>query len=338
MTRVLAVLGFVATALVQAVLPASANDTTAEMGTGGLVLGRSDAVSMVSEDLFISMTDVRVNYVFRNITDKDVDTIVAFPMPDIVFSDQSMVAIPQDTADNFLGFSVTVDGLTLEPELQQQAFANGLNVTDLLVEAGLPLQPYTDAGQAALQALSAEKRDELMARGVVMINEYDVGEGMKPVTEPAWTLKSTYWWRMMFAAGADVQVSHSYKPSVGGTAGITFLAEYDDDFSQRNAYKRDYCTDADFLSTVEKRHAESIATQSTYYTEARIQYVLRTGANWASTIENFKLTVDKGSADNLVSFCGKDVVKTGPTTFEMQAKDFWPEKDLNILIIIKSTL
>ncbi len=51
------------------------------------------------------------------------------------------------------------------------------------------------------------------------------------------------------------------------------------------------------------------------------------------TIENFKLTIDKGSPDNLVSFCGKGVKKVGPTTFEMTARDFWPERDLDILIL-----
>ena len=44
--------------------------------------------------------------------------------------------------------------------------------------------------------------------------------------------------------------------------------------------------------------------------------------------------VDKGDEDNLVSFCGDDVKKIGPTTFEMHKTDFYPEKDLDILILI----
>ena len=34
-----------------------------------------------------------------------------------------------------------------------------------------------------------------------------------------------------------------------------------------------------------------------------------------------------------VSFCGEDVRKIGPTTFEMVRTDFWPEKDVEILIL-----
>ena len=59
--------------------------------------------------------------------------------------------------------------------------------------------------------------------------------------------------------------------------------------------------------------------------EQRLDYVLTTGGNWAlGTIGDFKLTIDKGEPDNLVSFCGENVRKTGPTTFEMTAKDYYP--------------
>lgn len=68
--------------------------------------------------------------------------------------------------------------------------------------------------------------------------------------------------------------------------------------------------------------------------EQRLDYVLTTGGNWAlGTIGDFKLTVDKGEEANLVSFCGEGVKKTGPTTFEMTAKDYYPYQDLKILIL-----
>ena len=68
--------------------------------------------------------------------------------------------------------------------------------------------------------------------------------------------------------------------------------------------------------------------------EQRLDYVLTTGGNWAlGTIGDFKLTIDKGEPDNLVSFCGDNVKKTGPTTFEMTAKDYYPDQDLKILIL-----
>jgi len=63
-----------------------------------------------------------------------------------------------------------------------------------------------------------------------------------------------------------------------------------------------------------------------------VSYILTTANNWASSIKDFRLVVDKGSPDALVSFCGKGVKKIGPTQFEMRATDFYPEHELEILI------
>ena len=41
------------------------------------------------------------------------------------------------------------------------------------------------------------------------------------------------------------------------------------------------------------------------FSEQRIDYILRTGANWAGPIRDFRLIVDKGDAGSLVSFCGE---------------------------------
>lgn len=60
-----------------------ANNSSAELATGGLVFTKSDDIEMQSEDLFISMKEVRVQYHFYNRSDRDISTQIAFPMPDI---------------------------------------------------------------------------------------------------------------------------------------------------------------------------------------------------------------------------------------------------------------
>ena len=67
--------------------------------------------------------------------------------------------------------------------------------------------------------------------------------------------------------------------------------------------------------------------------ERRINYVLKTGANWAGPIRSFKLTIDPGASDHLVSFCPGRLKPTGPNALEFTAKDFTPESDLKILIV-----
>ena len=75
------------------------------------------------------------------------------------------------------------------------------------------------------------------------------------------------------------------------------------------------------------------AKSGPHYTEQWISYILTTGANWSGPIGKFKLTVDKGREKDFVSFCGTGVKKVGPTTFEMSATDFYPQKDLHVLFL-----
>ncbi len=46
--------------------------------------------------------------------------------------------------------------------------------------------------------------------------------------------------------------------------------------------------------------------------------------------------MDKGNPNHIISLCGEGIKKTGPTTFEMRAKDFVPSRDLDILMVVSS--
>ncbi|MGB3898548.1 MAG: DUF4424 domain-containing protein [Mesorhizobium sp.] len=313
-------------------LPVFANDSTAELGTGGLILSRSDSIAMESEDLFISRDRITVDYVFRNGSETDIDTIVAFPMPDIEGNPDRMVAIPNDPSDNFLGFEVTSDGKEIKPQLEQRAFAAELEIGADLKAQGVPLYPAGEATAAALEKLPQDVADDWVRRGIIVVEEYDEGAGWKKVRTPYWKLQSTYWWRATFPAGKPVHVSHRYKPSVGGTAGLTFF--YDGRFQgEYDAYRQRYCLDESFQNAVRKAAGRN-AGSDPQMMESRIAYVLTTGGNWAAgSIGKFKLTIDKGDPKSLVSFCGNGVRKTGPTTFEMTADDFYPERNIDILLL-----
>jgi hypothetical protein len=319
--------------LVTASAPALANDSIAELGTGGLILSRTDAIIMEKEDLFISQEKVTVDYVFRNQSDKDVDTIVAFPMPDIAGSPYEMPAIPKDQDDNFLGFEVSVDGQAIKPELEHKAVAVGIDVSDDLKAQNVPFYPFGQAAVKALEALPQDVADDWLDRGIIVIDEFDDGSGMKSVRTPYWQLRSTYWWRAKFPAGKSVKVAHSYQPSVGGSVGLGFFNDGKFQGDNYADYKQRYCMDDAFERAVAKNAKEN-ADGYPSLSENRIAYILKTGGNWATgTIGKFTLTIDKGDAKNLISFCGTGVEKIGPTTFRMTAEDFYPERDLDILIL-----
>jgi len=322
----------IAALVLAAAAPALANDSVAEIKTGGLVLTRTDAISMDSEQLFVSLERIDVAYRFRNRTEADVDTIVAFPMPDIRYEPYEDVALPDLGSDNFLGFSATVEGQPVAVELEQRAFAGTLDVTDTLRQAGVPLFPFGKAAFAALNALPAETLSDWQSRGIVFMDRYDVGKGMEDHPTPYWVLKSTYWWRMVFPAGRTITVEHRYRPSVGATAGVNFFLDGRFGGTSYAGYRQRYCFDKAFENAVLRATRQKGADYPPFY-ENRISYVLTTGNNWAGSIGSLTVTVDKGSTRNLVSFCGTGVRKIGPTTFQMTMKDFYPERDFDVLIL-----
>tara|TARA_R110002020_G_scaffold207296_3_gene412755 strand:+ start:838 stop:1851 length:1014 start_codon:yes stop_codon:yes gene_type:complete len=320
--------------LLWAAQAATANDTTAELKTGGLVFVQTDAISMVEEKLYISPSEVRVEYRFRNTTDKDVEALVAFPVPDIA-SGYEMVALSPDAGDNFLGFETSQDGRPIKAELQQQALVHEVDLTAELKAQNIPLMPGAEATAVALSGLGPEAVERFRGLGLIGVEQWDDGSGMKDHLMPLWTLKSVYFWKTVYPANSEVTVKHSYATSVGGTVDVTYLDENGEPRGERfEEYQKRYCIDDAMVRIAQKTRKAQRETGTQLYVENWISYILMTGNNWAGPIGSFTLTVDKGDTRNIVSFCGEGVTKTGPTTFEMTKTDFYPERDLEILLLV----
>jgi len=315
-------LGFaVVAALVAGTLPAAANDSTAEVGAGGIALVRNEAIELLAEDLYVSATEVRVAYRFRNRTDAAVTYVVAFPLPviDAIVPEQMNIVLPDAASENFVDFTVKVDGKPITPMVESRVTALGVDRTEVVRGLGLPLNPIADRLYETLtQAPDAEKRD-LNRLGLVYIDPYSV--------QAAWKLETTFYWEQTFPPGEEVIVEHSYKPITG----YGFFGEwvFDDP-----GYREKYCIDRAFEAAARKKIAAIADSDNPYLDEQRVSYVLTTARNWATAIGDFRLVVDKGHPDALVSFCGTGVKKISPTQFEMRVKDFIPERELDILIAV----
>src|ERR1700722_8842194 len=83
----------------------AADDSSAELGAGGLVLTHSNTIRMAAQELRISPRDVSARFQFVNDAKTDIDIIVAFPLPDIDTSRFSEEPLGHTTADpvNFVG-------------------------------------------------------------------------------------------------------------------------------------------------------------------------------------------------------------------------------------------
>jgi Domain of unknown function (DUF4424) len=321
--------------LAAACLPARANDSTAELATGGLKFVPTPDIEMRSEDLFISLDKIRVRYRFFNASSKPVTTLVAFPMPDIgVNGPDDNVAYPTDDPENILGFKTTVAGNPVAAKVEQKVFASGIDRTEMLRKLGIPLAPQARATNEGLDKLPKAAWDDLVKIGLADIDEYDAGSGMQKHLAARWTLKTTYYWEQIFPPRTEIAIEHIYQPSVGASVTTALGQGWARKTGRYPDYDK-YCADQDFVSTVERATKAASKTQAIVYTEKRIDYILTTGPNWDGPIRDFRLVVDKGEASNLVSFCGDGVTKISPTQFEMRKTNFTPTGDLNVLILAK---
>ncbi len=306
--------------------PALANDTSVTLGAGGLEITRTDAIEMKSEDLFISMDRVAVRYVFRNKTSADVKTLVAFPLPDLKSEwQESPLDIPAPDSANFVAFKTKVDGAEIQLQVENKAIFKGQDRTADIAALGAPLNPLAPGFSDKIAKLGPDAIAKLKAEGFIGEDEIDQGKGPEPYYRPAWDLKTKFYREQTFPAGKDVIVEHEYSPVVGGTVAIILNSPYTD-AAERVRYQREYCAGPKFRKAA-KRFPENSQ-------ERWVSYILKTGANWAGPIADFKLTVDKGSPNNLVSFCGTGVTKISPTRFEMRARNFTPKQDLDFLFAI----
>lgn len=314
-----------------------ANDSMATLGAGGLIFTRSEEITMAKEDLYISPDKVEVKYLYRNTSDKPVSTIVAFPMPKIGGPVEIMSAVPDEQSDNFMDFSVIQDGEEIEPNLQQRVLVRGIDLTAEVEAQEIPLQPLAKETTEALKTLEPDVVKDWLAKGLIVDLNYSMGDNSPPEYVPVWELESIFWWETTFPAGAEVKVEHRYKPSVGGSAGIVFM--WDGKPSDAYAdYQKRYCVDDGFLKAAISLEKKQNPDAGIYFFEQWLSYILTTGNNWYGPIGDFHLTVDKLNAESLVSFCGDGVKKTGPTTFEMRAKDYYPMDDLNILLVVSNQI
>lgn len=296
--------------------PAAANDSTAEHSAGGLVLTRSADIDMVSEDLFVSAGEVRVRYVFRNRSPRDIRTVVAFPMPDRNLTEErdSDVAYPS-------GFATRVDGRPVTMDVERRAERSGTDYSHVLASHGLV--PTSDG--EALAQLTEGERAALVKLGLI---DSDGG-----LLTPAWTVKERWYWQQVFPAGRDLVVEHRYAPGTGGSVDAALgFAEFRAG-PEGKAMIRDYCVDSAFLAGLDRLRRRSPATP-----EQRVGYILTTGGNWRSPIGDFRLVIDKGAPANLVSFCGEGVRKISPTRFEMRRRNWRPDRDLKVLIVTPAGL
>jgi hypothetical protein len=307
--------------LAASVLPSRADDTLATLKAGGLVPLKSTTIRMKSEDLRISAKRIDVTYRFENTSARDVGATVAFPLPllDGPATYNSPVGLPEcelfqrdvkcRDPINFVGFHLEIEGQAKTPAVDVRAFLDGKDITQRLRRAGLPVSVADPGFEEAVKNLPPTVRTAFEKEGIV-IGEY-------PNYMPEWSTRIQYYWRQRFPAHSTITVKHSYAPVVGQQWGVP----------------QGKCADASQDAALRRIHLpEDIKG------DRNIEFVLVTARNWAGPIGDFHLTVTTETADDVPLSCTHHLKQTGPTTWEMRARDYVPKQDLNLDIILAHPL
>jgi hypothetical protein len=321
--------------LVCSATPAPANDSTADLPVGGLTFTRRAEISVESVELTISPDQVSVRYVFLNQGQTPTTAIISFQLPEIDLSEADNYAIPADDPANFVAFETKVDGKTVSFKTDQRAFLGDKDVSASIRSARLPLL-LIGAQQHRFAELPKKARDRLAGEGLLI----PAGTNAKgePLHTGGWTVKTSATRQQTFAPGEPVPVELRYRPSVGMSFDTVLRKGLRDNAAIGQEVKRHraaYCVADDLLRGLD-RIAGNAEENTAGVRERRISFALTTGANWLGPIKDFRLVVDKGRPDRLVSFCLDNVTKISPTAFEVRMKDFTPQRDLKILLIGKA--
>ena len=314
--------------LAAATAAAFADDSSAMLGAGGIVLTRQADIRMADEDLRISPKDVRVRYAFVNDGKTDIDTIVAFPLPDIDVQEFYFepLGTTVDRSPNFMGFTLTVDGKTVDATPEERAMRDGKDMTAAVKAAGLPINIVGSKLVEKLDHLGSAQRKALVARGLLEV------DGQNEI-HPHWIAQTKFWWKQRFPAGRTVIIEHRYQP----VTGQTFFGDYSLQGEQNAYFAKNFCLDAATRKAIEAKIAavkQMHADTGDYLTQYTTEFVLKTANNWKGPIGRFHLTLDKLKPGNIVSLCwGPDLKKTGATTFESTRENFAPSNDVRLLVL-----
>jgi hypothetical protein len=311
---------------------AHANDSSSAIGLGGLELTLNNAVSMDSEDLFLSMDKVVVKYQFTNNTAKDVETLVSFPLPPVPGGIGYLGdgALP-DWKD--FDFQTLVGGVPVTYDKIVKVTANGKDVTARLKQLGWQVEYWdyeNEAANAKWFDLGQSEKQAYVDEGLLKWRDND-----KKYVRPVWQVTTYITRKQVFPAGKTINVEHSYKPITGGTIGGMLEKSNRRDPGFKD-YSTNFCIDKTFIQAFDKRRYSSVKNKNndegSFYVESWLDYILKSGANWQGPIKDFRLVIDKGNPGNLISLCMDGIKKISPTQFEVRKTNFEPKKNISILI------
>jgi hypothetical protein len=302
-----------------------ANDGFGALGVGGIVLGKTDKIAMVREQLDIACSSIQVSYDFLNESDEDVTTPVIFPLPPYPANpaESGVIAHGQPA-----GFTVLSDGKAIKYATRVRAMLKGVDITNKLQKMGFTEKqiarfPFDESLLSLSHELKVPKRqaDALAHAGLL-------SEG----GAPTWEIQVSFVWSQVFRARKHVHVVHSYRPFVAEGTASGYANEYGKNIG--NIPVENFCPSASQLDQLDKLFSNKSNLDG--YGQIRgaiVEYILTTANTWKDGIRDFTMRVHTGNADEVVALCFPvPLTRKQDNVYEVHLNNFKPNQDLRIFL------
>jgi hypothetical protein len=338
-----------------------ADDSAASIAAGGLVPRRETRIVMAKEVLWISEKKVVVDYDFRNDTDQNVTTEVAFPIPPYK---NDFVSGPALEDQSFQGFKLRVDGKPVDYESEATATLNGNDVTAILKANHIDISTFghfidhvDSKHQEVIDSpdftrLSKSERDQLVKAGIFELDQAAWGK---------WTVHLQYHWTQTFPAHSTVHIRHEYSPVAGysplsmqmvvstlNSSEVKKQGQLNNNINDQldQNILPNFCTEPAFLRTLlhdlisgnSTPHPDNLQDAGEIeFGASWVEFILTSANTWQRPIEDFTLIIERGKSEQggkrLISFCspanGK-VDKLDADHFQVHLTNFVPTSELHI--------
>jgi hypothetical protein len=337
-------------------IPVRADDSAASIAAGGLVPRRETRIVMAKEVLKIGLRKVVVDYDFRNDSDEDVVTEVAFPVPPY---ENDFAQGPALEQSSFKSFKLWVDGEPVHFELESKAMLKDKDITTLLNANQIDIPTFGHFVDTVDKShnevfkcpdyarLSQSAKDRLVKAGIFDRENAQWGWGK-------WTVHLQYHWLQVFPAHAIVHIRHEYAPVVGFTqvqsdAAEGLLTQQATGRLDKNQDEirllADFCADRSFLNSLMRKFRENkahaVSENDRFMAGVGyprwVDFILTTANTWQRPIEDFTLIVERPDSEKgektLISFCspnGGKVEKLDVDHFQVHLTNFVPSAELHI--------
>ena len=333
MTTLKSVLLLATSALAMAgISTAQAQESLLELTHRGLDLSKAgEAIRIDALDIRIDPSATLLKYRLTNTGAADVKLALSLPFPQLDFSDPDVAyAIPGEDPVNFMGMTGRIDGKAVTFNFAQIADLNGKNVSQTLRKANIGLVPVGHF-QNQLAALTPEVREAIENAGLIVQSGND--QDGNPLYFPSWSVRTSATRTAPLAAGKSTDIEIRFRTSVGSSPDTVLrrtLRTNANLAGELDRYKKAYCIDDGFYAGLDKVASTGEANK-TKIRERRITFDFGAGA--AAPIGEVHITLDKGRADRIISFCLDNIKRISPTAFEMRASNYVPTGELKVLLL-----